>query len=127
MDIRKSLDQEPMRRQIEMPISTSLVSNSQKRSIDNKIESKKKEVQASEQLKETTSEKITRIAEAMDSYVQSIQRELKIQVHEGTGDIMVRVTSQDNGKVIREIPPKELLDLAARMEELAGTLFDEKI
>jgi flagellar protein FlaG len=50
-----------------------------------------------------------------------------MQVHDQTGNIIVRVTSQDGSKVIREIPPKELLDLAARMEELAGTLFDEKV
>ena len=127
MEAIKSLGQETMRRQAEMPISTSSALNSQKRTNDNKMENKNKELQASEQLKETTSEKITRIAEAMDSYVQSTQRDLKIQVHEETGDIMVKVISSDNGKVIREIPPKELLDLAARMEELAGILFDEKV
>jgi flagellar protein FlaG len=84
-------------------------------------------VQGTEQLKETINDKVNSIAEAMDSYVQSIQRDLKIQVHEETGNIMVQVTSHESGKVIREIPPKKLLDLAARMEELAGTLFDEKV
>ena len=126
MEEIKSLVHEPVRRNVEILASASSTSNTKKRYID-KTEHKKNETQNAEQLKEITNEKISRIAEAMDSYVQSIQRELKIQVHEGTGDIMVRVTSQDNGKVIREIPPKELLDLAARMEELAGTLFDEKI
>lgn len=70
-------------------------------------------------------EKIKHIAEAMDSYVRSVQRDLKIQVHGATGNIMVKVISEDNGKVIREIPPKELLDLAAKMEEMTGTLFNE--
>ena len=126
MEEIKSLVHEPVRRNVEILASASSTSNTKKRYID-KTEYKKNETQNAEQLKEITNEKISRIAEAMDSYVQSIQRELKIQVHEGTGDIMVRVTSQDNGKVIREIPPKELLDLAARVEELAGTLFDEKI
>ena len=126
MEEIKSLVHEPVRRNVEILASASSTSNTKKRYID-KTEHKKNETQNAEQLKEITNEKISRIAEAMDSYVQSIQRELKIQVHEGTGDIMVRVTSQDNGKVIREIPPKELLDLAARMEEMAGILFDEKV
>ena len=69
--------------------------------------------------------KLERIAEAMDNYVRSIQRELKIQVHDGTGDIMVKVISEEDGKVIREIPPKELLDLAAKMEEMTGALLNE--
>ncbi len=72
-------------------------------------------------------EKIKRIADAMDSYVQSIQRDLNIQVHEETGKIMVKVVSRDTGEVIREIPPKELLDLAAKMDEMTGTLFNEKV
>jgi len=79
------------------------------------------------QVEESTNDKLNRIAEAMDSYVHSIQRYLKIQVHGGTGNIMVKVISQDTGKVIREIPSKEMLDLAAKMEEMTGTLFDENV
>ena len=71
-----------------------------------------------------TQEKIQKIAEAMDSYVSSIQRELQIQVHQETGDIVVKVISKEDGKTIREIPPEEILNLAARMEELSGILFD---
>ena len=61
----------------------------------------------------------------MDSYVSSIQRELQIQVHNKTGNLMVKVISKEDGKTIREIPPEELLNLAARMEELSGVLFDQ--
>ena len=126
MEAIKSLAQEPVRKQVEMLSSTSPTSNTHKQNVDN-LNNPSKVSQNAEQIKETTNEKISRIAEAINSYVQSIQRDLKIQVHEDTGNIMVRVTSQDNGKVIREIPPEELLDLAARMDELAGTLFDEKV
>ena len=38
---------------------------------------------------------------------------------------MVKVISEEDGKVIREIPPKELLDLAAKMEEMTGALLNE--
>lgn len=122
MEAIKSVATEPVRKQVEILTSTSPATNAQEEKVD-----QRKEAQHVEHIRETTNEKINRIAEAMDSYVRSIQRNLKIQVHEGTGNIMVKVTSQDGSKVIREIPPKELLDLAARMEELAGTLFDEKV
>ncbi|NLA75387.1 MAG: flagellar protein FlaG [Deltaproteobacteria bacterium] len=72
-------------------------------------------------------ESISRIAEIMDSYVQSMQRDLKIQVDDRTGRIVIKVTSKESGKTIREIPPEELLDLAARIEEITGILFDEKV
>lgn len=126
MDLIKSMALEPVRRQVEMLTSTSSAANTKNNDV-NKVTNEKKEAQNTEQKNDATNEKINRIAEAMDSYVQSIQRDLKIQIHDETGHIMVRVTSQDGSKVIREIPPKELLDLAARMEELAGTLFDEKV
>ncbi len=71
--------------------------------------------------------KVENIAKAMDEYVQSIQRDLKIQVHGPTGHLMVKVISKDNGKTIREIPSEEVLNLAAKMEEMAGVLFNENV
>lgn len=126
MEAIKNVALEPVKKQVETITSTSSTSNTQKQNVDN-INRNKIEANNFEEIKITTEKKMNRIAEAMDTYVRSIQRELKIQVHEGTGKIMVRVTSQDGSKVIREIPPEELLDLAARIEELAGTLFDEKV
>jgi flagellar protein FlaG len=69
--------------------------------------------------------RIERIADAMDSFVKSIQRDLDIQFDKGTGRTVVRVLSRETGEVIREIPPKELLELASRMEEMAGVLLNK--
>ena len=67
------------------------------------------------------------VAQAMEKYVNSMQRDLQIQVHQGTGSIMVKVISKETGKVIREVPPEELLNLAARMEQMMGVLFNGKV
>ncbi|RPI76095.1 MAG: flagellar protein FlaG [Desulfobacteraceae bacterium] len=75
----------------------------------------------------TEHEKITQVAEAMDNYLKSTQTNLQIQVFQKTGDVIVRVISEDDGKVIREIPPEEMLNLAAKMEEMVGTLFNESV
>ncbi len=75
---------------------------------------------------DATQEKIEQIAQAMENYVSSIQRDLKIQVHKDTGSLMVKIISAEDGKTIREIPPEELLDLAAKMDEMLGALFDGK-
>lgn len=71
-------------------------------------------------------EKIEKIAQAMEDYVNSVQRDLKIQVHKDTGTLMVKIISAEDGKTIREIPPEELLDLAAKMDEMLGALFNGK-
>jgi flagellar protein FlaG len=62
----------------------------------------------------------------MQEYVSSVQRDLKIQVHKDTGNLMVKIISAEDGKTIREIPPEELLNLAAKMDEMLGALFNIK-
>ncbi|HDR14137.1 MAG TPA: flagellar biosynthesis protein FlaG, partial [Desulfobacteraceae bacterium] len=39
----------------------------------------------------------------------------------------VRVLSRESGEVIREIPPEEMLNLAAKMEEMTGALFNKNV
>ena len=52
--------------------------------------------------------------------------DLKFTVHEASDTIMVSVKDGSTGKVIREIPPSEMLNLAARLDEMAGLIFDQK-
>ena len=76
---------------------------------------------------QSTENMMKRVAEAMDKYVRSTQHDLEIKIHEGTGRILIKVVSQETGEVIREIPPEEMLDLAVKMEEMAGVLFHKSV
>jgi uncharacterized FlaG/YvyC family protein len=51
--------------------------------------------------------------------------DLQFSIHEGSGQVLVKVTDAGSGEVIREIPPSEMLDLAARLDEMIGLLFDQ--
>ena len=53
-------------------------------------------------------------------------RRFEISVHEKTNDIMVKVIDTESNEVIREIPPEKILDLVAKLWELAGILMDER-
>lgn len=68
---------------------------------------------------------IVRVIEELQSYIESQKTSLDISVHEATGDIVVKVISDDDGKVIREVPSEEVLNHAARMEHLQGLIFDK--
>ena len=72
-------------------------------------------------------EKTAQVAEAMNNYLKSTETNLQIQVFQKTGDIVVKVISTSDGKVIRQIPPEEMLNLAAKMEEMVGALFNETV
>jgi len=52
--------------------------------------------------------------------------DLQFKVHKPTGKVMVTVRNESTGEVIREIPPHETLNLAARLDAMAGLIFDQK-
>ncbi|MCQ1528618.1 flagellar protein FlaG [Lutispora saccharofermentans] len=47
-------------------------------------------------------------------------------IHESTKQIMVKVINRDTKEIIREIPPEKILDMVAKMWEMAGILVDER-
>lgn len=51
----------------------------------------------------------------------------EFSIHEGTKEIMVKVIDEETKEVIREIPPEKILDLVAKMWEMAGLFIDERI
>lgn len=51
---------------------------------------------------------------------------LSFSVHEATGRIKVDVTDKETGDLIREIPPEQVLNLMAKIDEMMGILYDER-
>lgn len=52
---------------------------------------------------------------------------IEFSVQNNTGRTVIRVVDKDTGKLIRQIPPQELLDLAAKLEDMMGILFDKRV
>lgn len=50
----------------------------------------------------------------------------RFSVHEATHRISVKVLDKETNEVIREIPPEKVLDMVAKMWEMAGLFVDEK-
>ena len=50
----------------------------------------------------------------------------QFSVHKASGRMMVTVVDESTGKVIREIPSQEILELAAKMDEMVGMIFDKR-
>jgi len=88
-----------------------------------------KEVKNKEEIKERnqriSKDTVERTVQALKNYIESNKRSLNFSIHEGTGSIMVKVISEKDGKVIREVPPEKFLDLASKIEEFVGSLFNE--
>ncbi len=59
--------------------------------------------------------------------IRGADKRFEFSIHEGTKEIMVKVINEETGEIIREIPPEKILDMVAKMWELAGILVDRKI
>ncbi len=77
-----------------------------------------------------SAEQVSAMVEDLQASLDMLQQKnthLNFSVHEETERIMVRITDQNTGDVIREIPSEEFLNLAARLQEMVGLMFDMKV
>jgi len=51
---------------------------------------------------------------------------LRFGIHEGSGEFWVQVLDSKTNEVIKTVPPEDLLDFRARLEQSLGILFDTK-
>ena len=91
------------------------------REISQKEEDRRVEKQAPE-----LSDMTEMVADAQNNLNMMHDVNLQFSVHELSGKMMVTVKDGSTGDVIREIPPSDILNLVARLEEMVGLLFDQK-
>ncbi|MHB1015050.1 MAG: flagellar protein FlaG [Desulfurivibrionaceae bacterium] len=51
---------------------------------------------------------------------------LSFRVNEKPNEVVVQITDGQSGKVLKQIPSDEALNLQAKLQELTGLLFDKK-
>lgn len=57
----------------------------------------------------------------INSYVQSVKRDLSFSLDEASGHTVIRVIDSDSGKLVRQIPSEEVLALATYLQEMQGS------
>lgn len=72
-------------------------------------------------------EQLQEIAEELNQHFQIFNTSLSFSVDEKTGTTVIKILDRETDKVIREIPPSELLKLAAKLSEVIGRLVDETV
>ena len=53
-------------------------------------------------------------------------RRFEFSIHEETNEIVVKVFNSDTDELIKEIPNEKILDMVAKICEMAGILVDER-
>lgn len=64
--------------------------------------------------------------ERANKAVQLVDTSFEFSIHEETHQIMVKVLNRETKEVIREIPPEKILDMVAKIWEMAGIIVDER-
>lgn len=72
-------------------------------------------------------EKVKESVKDINDIVGKIREGLSFKMHDKTDTLMVQVIDIKTGEVIKELPPEEILDLSARIQEMVGILIDEKV
>jgi len=70
-------------------------------------------------------EEIEQVAEFLSESARLFNVGLKFNISEDVDRVIVSVVNKDTEEVIRQIPPEEIVDLAKRLNDMAGVLFNE--
>jgi len=65
--------------------------------------------------------------EDVNSILAPVRAHVHFSFHEKTKRYSFRVYDVETGETIREVPPKESLDMVAKLFEMAGILVDKKL
>ena len=93
------------------------------KSIRNKVESLREDQLSPKELKEDLKEKI----DDMNDIMETLDEKLAFELHDDTETIMTQIIDIKSREVIKEMPPKEMLDLAAKIHEMVGLIIDEEV
>ncbi|WP_409290515.1 flagellar protein FlaG [Peribacillus sp. SCS-37] len=76
---------------------------------------------------EITKEKVNDIVETFNKFLNPTHTALKFEFHEKLHEYYVTIVDSDTNELIKEIPPKKLLDFYAQMTDFLGIMIDKKI
>ena len=85
------------------------------------------ETDSSEPGQSKTRELIEDSIKTLNAELEQKHISLNFSIDDDSETLVVQVIESDSGKVIRQIPPDEILVLRQRLEELTGIIFDTQV
>ena len=72
-------------------------------------------------------EEMEKIVQGMNDFLKPSNTHLKFEFHDELQEYYVSIVDNITQEVVKEIPPKKLLDMYAAMTQFMGVLMDKKI
>ncbi len=64
--------------------------------------------------------------EELNQVVDLFNHELRFEIDDRLGKVIVKIIDKETGETIRQIPPEDMLNIMARIDEVLGMMFDER-
>lgn len=71
-------------------------------------------------------EELMALAEEMNQTLKQINGNYSVSVDDATGVMVVRITDEDTGEVVKQIPPQQILDVSVSVERIVGLLVNDQ-
>jgi flagellar protein FlaG len=107
-------------------ISKSVSAKNVSREINNEPDKVNSTVTLNSEPKETR-EQVEKAVNAMNNLLTTTNSTSKFLYHEGLDRYYVTLVDKETEEVVKEIPPKNLLDAYYEMQKMLGIIVDEKI
>ena len=72
-------------------------------------------------------EEVEKATDKLNRLMGLIDKRMEFKIHEKSHRVMVKIIDAEKGEVLREIPPKKILDMLSSFAELAGVLVDQEV
>lgn len=72
-------------------------------------------------------DQLASIVDGLNSFLEPAETSIKYELHEKLDRYYVTIVDKDTDEIIKEIPPKKMLDVYASIAELMGFIVDRKI
>jgi len=74
---------------------------------------------------EHTAEQLRQAVDLINRMLDRSPVDLNLSIDDGTNSLVIKLIERESQKVIRQIPPDEILRLRRHLQELLGVIFDE--
>nr|WP_289037040.1 flagellar protein FlaG [uncultured Allobacillus sp.] len=78
-------------------------------------------------MQQTRKEEAAELVKGLNDFIEPMHTSIKFELHDKLDRYYVSVIDKNTDEVIKEIPPKKMLDMYAAMAEFMGFIVDEKV
>ncbi len=78
------------------------------------------------ELKSVSPNELKTTINKINEHVSILNKDVKFVYNDTIKSLVVKVINAKTGRVIREIPPKEVINLQKKLSEVVGIIFDSK-